>query len=111
MDAVAEIAAQAAPGVTAQYVVCDVTVEADVRAAVARATEPTGALDVLFVCAGGSLHLGPIVDADLDVWKATLDLNVVGTFLSIKHAAQAMVAAVADRSSRCRPSQVTRPTA
>ena len=92
MDAVAEIAAQAAPGVTAQYAVCDVTVEADVRAAVARATEPTGALDVLFACAGGSLHLGPIVDADLDAWKATLDLNVVGTFLSIKHAGKQMVA-------------------
>ena len=92
VDAVAEIAAQAAPGVTVQHAVCDVTVEADVRAAVARATEPTGALDVLFACAGGSLHLGPIVDADLDAWKATLDLNVVGTFLSIKHAGKQMVA-------------------
>src|SRR4029077_11202992 len=61
-------------------------------AAVARAAEPTGALDVLFACAGGSLHLGPIVDADLDAWKATLDLNVVGTFLSIKHAGKQMVA-------------------
>ena len=92
VDAVAEIAAQAALGVTVQHAVCDVTVEADVRAAVARATEPTGALDVLFACAGGSLHLGPIVDADLDAWKATLDLNVVGTFLSIKHAGKQMVA-------------------
>ena len=92
IDAVAEIATQAAPGVTVQHAVCDVTVEADVRAAVARATEPTGALDVLFACAGGSLHLGPIVDADLDAWKATLDLNAVGTFLSIKHAGKQMVA-------------------
>ncbi len=92
VDAVAEIAAQAAPGVTVRHAVCDVTVEADVRAAVARATEPTGALDVLFACAGGSRHLGPIVDADLDAWKATLDLNVVGTFLSIKHAGTQMVA-------------------
>jgi NAD(P)-dependent dehydrogenase (short-subunit alcohol dehydrogenase family) len=92
VDAVAEIAAHAAPGVTVQHAVCDVTVEADVRAAVARATEPTGALNVLFACAGGSLHLGPIVDADLDAWKATLDLNVLGTFLSIKHAGKQMVA-------------------
>jgi NAD(P)-dependent dehydrogenase (short-subunit alcohol dehydrogenase family) len=92
VDAVAEITAQAAPRVTVQHAVCDVTVEADVRAAVARATEPTGALDVLFACAGGSLHLGPVVDADLDAWKATLDLNVVGTFLSIKHAGAQMVA-------------------
>jgi NAD(P)-dependent dehydrogenase (short-subunit alcohol dehydrogenase family) len=89
-EAVAEIAAVAADGASAHYAVCDVTVEDDVRAAVARATEPTGRLDVLFACAGGSLHLGPIVDADLDAWKATLDLNVVGTFLSIKHAAAQM---------------------
>jgi NAD(P)-dependent dehydrogenase (short-subunit alcohol dehydrogenase family) len=91
-EAVAEIASVAAPGATTQYAVCDVTVEADVRAAVATAIAPAGGLDVLFACAGGSLHLGPIVDADLDAWKATLDLNVVGTFLSIKHAAAAMAA-------------------
>jgi NAD(P)-dependent dehydrogenase (short-subunit alcohol dehydrogenase family) len=89
-DAVAEISTAGAEGSRAQYAVCDVTVEDDVRAAVARATEPTGGLDVLFACAGGSLHLGPIVDADLEAWKATLDLNIVGTFLSMKHAAARM---------------------
>jgi NAD(P)-dependent dehydrogenase (short-subunit alcohol dehydrogenase family) len=89
-DAVDEIAAVARTGATVQYALCDVTGEEDVRTAVARASEPTGALDILFACAGGSLHLGPIVDADLDPWKATLDLNIVGTFLSIKHAAAKM---------------------
>lgn len=91
-DAVAEIAAVAAPGAVAQYAVCDVTVEDDVKRAVARATEPSGGLDMLFACAGGSLHLGPIVDAELDAWRSTLELNVVGTFLTIKHAAAAMAA-------------------
>ena len=91
-EAVGEIQATAGPGASVQYAVCDVTVEDDVRADVARACVPTGALDILFACAGGSLHLGPIVDADVDAWKATLDLNVVGTFLSIKHAAAAMAA-------------------
>jgi NAD(P)-dependent dehydrogenase (short-subunit alcohol dehydrogenase family) len=90
-DAVGDIATVAASGATVQYAVCDVTVEDDVRAAVARASEPAGRLDILFACAGGSLHLGPIVDADVDAWRATLDLNVVGTFLSIKHAAARMV--------------------
>src|SRR4029077_19880112 len=61
-EAVAEISSVAAPGVTTQYAVCDVTVEADVRAAVDAAIAPAGGLDVLFACAGGSLHLGPIVD-------------------------------------------------
>src|SRR5262245_18753762 len=87
--AVPELAA-AAPGVVVQYAVCDITIEDDVRGAVARSTEPTGGLDVLFACAGGSLHLGPIVDADLEPCRATLDLNVVGMFLSMKHAAPAM---------------------
>src|SRR5690349_9768846 len=55
-EAVTEIEAGAAAGVSVRYVVCDVTVEADVERAVAAALEPTGRLDVLFACAGGSLH-------------------------------------------------------
>src|SRR5258706_5097878 len=82
--AIAEIAATA-PGVTVQYAVCDVTDEADVERAVARASAPTGKLDVLFACAGGSLHGGPIVASDVAGWRATVDLNLVGTFLCIKH--------------------------
>jgi NAD(P)-dependent dehydrogenase (short-subunit alcohol dehydrogenase family) len=90
-DAAKEIAAAAAPGATVQYVVCDVTVEADVEQAVARAAEPAGGLDVLFACAGGSLHFGPIVGSDAGAWRATVDLNLAGTFLSIKHAGLAMI--------------------
>ncbi len=90
-DAVAEITASAAPGATARYVVCDVTDEADVERAVVAATEPTGKLDVLFACAGGSLHGGPIVASDVDGWRATLDLNLTGTFVCIKHAGAAMI--------------------
>src|SRR5262245_1981636 len=91
-EAVEEIKKVAAPGVTVQYSVCDVTVEDDVQRAVALAATPTGGLDVLFACAGGSLHLGPIVDADVAAWRATIDLNIVGTFLCIKHAAPVMAA-------------------
>jgi NAD(P)-dependent dehydrogenase (short-subunit alcohol dehydrogenase family) len=88
--AVDEIGGAAAAGVQVQYVVCDVTVENDVQRAVATAAEPTGGLDVLFACAGGSLHLGPILEADAAAWRATIDLNIVGTFLCIKHAAPVM---------------------
>jgi NAD(P)-dependent dehydrogenase (short-subunit alcohol dehydrogenase family) len=89
-DAVDEIKAVAAPGVTVQYSVCDVTSEDDVRRAVELAASPTGGLDILFACAGGSLTFGNIVDSDVDGFRATLDLNVVGTFLCIKHAAPVM---------------------
>ena len=90
-EAVDEIAASAASGASVHYVVCDVTAEADVERAVAAASEPTGKLDVLFACAGGSLHGGPIVSSDADGWRATLDLNLTGTFLCIKHAGAAMI--------------------
>jgi NAD(P)-dependent dehydrogenase (short-subunit alcohol dehydrogenase family) len=85
-----EIRAVARDGVRVQHVVADVTVEDDVANAVAIASEPTDALDILFACAGGSLHFGPIVDSDVHTWRDTLDLNIVGTFLSIKHAAPVM---------------------
>jgi NAD(P)-dependent dehydrogenase (short-subunit alcohol dehydrogenase family) len=91
VGAVTEIAASAAPGATVQHVVTDVTVEADVERAVATASAPAGRLDILFACAGGSLHGGPIVSSDASAWRGTVDLNLVGTFLSIKHAAAAMM--------------------
>ena len=75
----------------ARYVVADVTDEDQVVAAVERASEPTGGrLDILFANAGGSHHMGPITDASLDGVRATIDLNLVGTFLCIKHAAAKM---------------------
>ena len=80
----------AADGAEVRYAVADVTNENDVVRAVAAATEATGALDVLFACAGGSLHLGPIVLSEVDAFRATIDLNITGTFLAIKHAAPVM---------------------
>ena len=85
-----QLTRDAAPGVTVRYAVADVTKEDDVVRAVRVATEATGGLDVLFACAGGSLHLGPIVLSDVDAFRATIDLNITGTFLAIKHAAPAM---------------------
>ena len=78
----------AASGAEVRYVVADVTKEDDVARAVAAAAEITGGLDVLFACACGSLHLGPIVLSDVDSFRATIDLT--GTFLAIKHAAPVM---------------------
>jgi NAD(P)-dependent dehydrogenase (short-subunit alcohol dehydrogenase family) len=86
----AEIRGVARDGVRVQYVVADVTVEDDVASAVALASEPTDGLQILFACAGGSLHFGAITDSDASAWRATLDLNIVGTFLSMKHAAPVM---------------------
>jgi NAD(P)-dependent dehydrogenase (short-subunit alcohol dehydrogenase family) len=81
-------------GGTARYVVADVTVEEQVAAAVAEASSDRGRLDILFANAGGSLHMGPIVEADVESVRATVDVNFVGTFLCIKHAAPLMAAGV-----------------
>jgi len=86
------IRADAAAGTTQHFVVADVTVEDQVAAAVARAGEPTGHLDIVFACAGGSFHLGPLVNADVDAVRATVDLNLIGSFLCVKHAALSMSA-------------------
>jgi NAD(P)-dependent dehydrogenase (short-subunit alcohol dehydrogenase family) len=85
IDAVAEIVTAAAAGVTVQHIVADVTDEDAVVAAIAKAAEPTGKLDILFANAGGSLHMGHIADADLAAFRATVDVNLTGTFLCLKH--------------------------
>ena len=80
------------PAGSARYVVADVTVEDQISAAVREAASSRGHLDILFANAGGSFHMGPMVDADVEGVRATIDLNLVGTFLCIKHAAPLMAA-------------------
>jgi NAD(P)-dependent dehydrogenase (short-subunit alcohol dehydrogenase family) len=80
------------PG-TAAYVVADVTVDGDVQLAI-DASLRRGRLDILFANAGGAMHMGPIPGADVDQVRATIDLNLVGTFLCIKHASPYMAGGV-----------------
>ena len=92
----AEASAVGRPVGSARYVVADVTVEEQVAAAVTEAASPRGHLDVLFANAGGSLTMGPMTDADLGSVRATIDLNMVGTFLCLKHGAPLMSAGVGE---------------
>jgi len=89
--AVAEIADAAADGVSVNHLAADVTIEEQIAAAVAKTTEATGQIDICFANAGGSFHLGSIVDAPYEAVKATIDLNLMGTYLTVKHASAAMV--------------------
>lgn len=79
-------------GASVTTVVADVTVEEQIAAAVAAATAVTGALDVAFACAGGAMHMGPLLDADVEGVRATVDLNLIGSFLTLKHAGASMAA-------------------
>ena len=71
-------------------VTADVTVEEDVANAVAAAAA-VAPLRIAVANAGGSSHMGPLVATGLDEFRATVEVNIVGTFLTLKHAAPELV--------------------
>ncbi len=96
LEAAASEETEAARRGTAAYVVADVTVEEELAAAVSAAAAERGRLDILFANAGGAMHMGPIAGADADQVRATVDLNLNGTVLCIKHGAPLMAAGVGE---------------
>jgi NAD(P)-dependent dehydrogenase (short-subunit alcohol dehydrogenase family) len=78
-------------GATVQYVVGDVAAEDAITTAVARAAEPLGRLDIAVASAGSGAG-GPIFATTIDAWRYTLDVNLTGTFLTLKHAGQRIAA-------------------
>lgn len=93
LDAAAdELRAEAPEGAEVRTVACDVTVEADVEAAVAAAAEATGGLQ-LCVASAGTGTLGPVIAMPSDQWRQVLDTNLTGAFFTLKHAGAAMVRA------------------
>ena len=89
--AAAGLAAEARGGATVQYTTCDVTDEAQVVAAVELEKKPTGKLDIAVANAGAGAG-GPIFSTSIEMWRYAVDTNMTGTFLTIKHAGQAMAA-------------------
>jgi NAD(P)-dependent dehydrogenase (short-subunit alcohol dehydrogenase family) len=65
----------------------DVSVEADIEALVARATETFGHLDVIFNNAGIGGASGPLEDVPVEDWDRTQAVCLRGVFLGMKHAA------------------------
>lgn len=86
------IGAVVGEGGSVRHIAADITVEADLAAAVALAAEPTGGLDIVFANAGGSMHMGPFAEADAEALRATVEVNLVGTMLTIKAVIPAMAA-------------------
>jgi len=93
LGAVEQIRAAAAGDASVTHVVADVTDEDQVASAVATALRPTGTLDGVVACAGGSETIGPITQMDTEAWRRTIDLNITGTMLTVKHAGAAMARA------------------
>ncbi|MHB1518176.1 MAG: SDR family oxidoreductase [Acidimicrobiales bacterium] len=89
-----QTASAGGPEGSVAFVTADVTIEDQVAHAVSVSAAETGRLDVLVANAGGAMHMGPLPDADVEQVRATVDLNLIGTFLCIKHGAPLMAAGV-----------------
>jgi NAD(P)-dependent dehydrogenase (short-subunit alcohol dehydrogenase family) len=86
-EAVASLEADAPAGVRVAAIAGDVTSEDAVVAAVARAAEPTGRLEIAVANAGAGAG-GPLFATTVEMWRYTVDVNLTGTFLTVKHAGQ-----------------------
>jgi NAD(P)-dependent dehydrogenase (short-subunit alcohol dehydrogenase family) len=93
--AAAEANAGTGPGGAAAFRRTDVTVAAEVEAAVQEAVARWGQLDAIFNAAGISGRRfgdGPVADCTLDGWQTVLDANLTSVFLCCKYAVPALLA-------------------
>jgi NAD(P)-dependent dehydrogenase (short-subunit alcohol dehydrogenase family) len=65
--------------------VADVGDEQQISAAIAQSVEALGGLHVVFANAGINGMQCPIEEMTLDEWDATINTNLTGTFLTVKH--------------------------
>src|SRR5918993_4229906 len=80
-------------GDSARASIMDISDEASVEAAFALLGSDGWAPDVVVANAGVQLfgQDAPAADLDLDVWRRTIDINLTGTFLTVKHAVRSML--------------------
>jgi meso-butanediol dehydrogenase/(S,S)-butanediol dehydrogenase/diacetyl reductase len=79
-------------GGTAVAQICDVREESDVAAAVERAVQEFGRLDIMVNNAGIGYLMADILNLEQADWDTVLDVNLRGVFFGIKHAAKQMIA-------------------
>ncbi len=77
-------------GARVTVLVKDSSEEENVVAAVDCAVREFGALDVCFANAGISGGIVPLQEQTADLWAQILKVNLIGTFLAVKHAARVM---------------------
>jgi NAD(P)-dependent dehydrogenase (short-subunit alcohol dehydrogenase family) len=74
-------------------VTMDISVESSVEDGFVGLAAVGHLVDVVVANAGVQLfgHDAPIADLDLETWRRTIDINLTGTFLTVKHAVRAML--------------------
>lgn len=90
-EAAALAALAAEPGAEALALVGDVTREADLTAAVATTVERLGGIDTVWANAGIATF-GPLLHTDPQAWADTIEIDLVGTFRTIRAALPAVIA-------------------
>ncbi|ATP39544.1 short chain dehydrogenase [Solibacillus sp. R5-41] len=78
-------------GGEAQFFKCDASKEEEVKALVDETVNAFGKLDFAHNNAGVNLQQTKIGDADSAAWDKTIQINLYGTFYSIKHQVNAMM--------------------
>jgi len=76
---------------SAEAVAADVSDEEEVKGFVDHALGKFGALDVVFANAGILGDQVPLVEQTVESWLRTLQVNLIGPFLAIKHSAGHMI--------------------
>ncbi|MBI1417016.1 MAG: SDR family NAD(P)-dependent oxidoreductase [Limimaricola sp.] len=79
-------------GPEALAVTCDVADAGQVAAAVTQIVDRFGRLDVFVANAGVIGPMGPLEEADISAWSATIDINLKGVFHCLHAAAPQMLA-------------------
>ena len=77
-------------GDAARFAEVNVLDESQVAAAVDLAVSEFGALDIMFNNAGIVGAVGPITETSVDSWNSTINIDLLGVFLGIKHAGRVM---------------------
>jgi NAD(P)-dependent dehydrogenase (short-subunit alcohol dehydrogenase family) len=91
-SAVESLAGDVAGDVEVRWTAGDASSEDEVSAAVASAEEAFGALHMV-VASAGTGTMGPVVSTPMSEWERVLDVNLTGTFLTIKHTAPVLARA------------------
>lgn len=73
-------------GGTAVFAIADVSKPKEVESAIATAIEAFGSLDIVFANAGINGIWAPIEELEPEEWDKTLNINLTGTFLTVKYA-------------------------